>query len=54
MLCGAKKPVSHVKVWNTDGVTIGRVCASHTLHQIVQDGQGRFCVEVIFYYEDER
>jgi hypothetical protein len=46
MFCDAEAPVAHVAVWRHEGVQVGRVCASHTLKELILDSEGRFDVIV--------
>lgn len=46
MLCGAPKPSSHVSVIDERSRRVGRVCASHTLSEVIRDPQERFLVDV--------
>lgn len=37
LLCGAKRPVSHVRVWK-DGKVYGCLCGSHLLREVILAG----------------
>lgn len=47
MICGAHRPIAHALVRNgKDWRRAGRVCASHTLKELVLDSEERFLVTV--------
>jgi hypothetical protein len=46
LICGKHHPIGHVVVRSGSSKRAGRICAEHTLREIILDSQERFLVEI--------